>query len=154
MNIRWVLGGVAALAFLVGSYLGGILPGIGPGQGFSRNSVDTDSPRDSNRTAVTPPPESDIAGAVGEASQMLLVHVDGRSYLIGDLTEDKTVRRESSLDEIVELAKQRPGSDDGIRVRITRSKSSKATAEIALRDELLKAGLKAEEIVWENGPPP
>jgi hypothetical protein len=156
MNIRWVLGGVAALAFLVGSYLGGILPSIGPWAGFSSGSDDSNSRRSSDRPRSTTESESesDIAGVVGESNRVLLVHVDGRNYSIGDHQQDKTVLRDASLDQIVELAKQRSGSEDGIRVRVTRSKSSKATAEIALRDGLIKSGLKAEEIEWENGPPP
>lgn len=154
MNIRWVLGGVAALAFLVGSYFGGVFPGLGPGSGFTGSSEESNSTRSSDRLPAVFEPEADIAGVVGDANRVLLVHVEGRTYSIGNQQQDKTVLQDASLDQIVELAKQRSGSDDGIRVRIRRSKSSKATAEIALRDELIKAGLKAEEIEWENGPPP
>lgn len=155
MNIRWILAGVAVLAFALGGYLGGVFPGLGPGPGFTGGGPgEVTTERDLDRPPPSSEPAADLVGIVGDANRMLLVHVDGRSYSIGEMQDDKSVLRSASLDEIATLAKERPGSTDGIRVRITRTKSSKATAEIALRDELLKAGLKAEEIEWENGPAP
>lgn len=155
MNIRWVLAGVAVLAFAVGGYFADLFKGWGPGPGFSGSGTgDGAAEHDSARSPASTEPEADLVGIVGDANRMLLVLVDGRSYSIGEMRDEKTVMRSSSLEEIATLAKDRPGSEDGVRVRITRTKTSKATTEIALRDELLKAGLKAEEIEWENGPLP
>ena len=158
MNVRAIVGvlvGVAVLAFALGGYLGGVFTGLGPGPGFTgKGPGDGPTNRDPDRAAASTDQSAELVGFVGDANRMLLVHVDGRSYSIGQVQGDKIDFHSASLDEVVSTAMNRPGSDDGIRVRVTRSKSSKATAEIALRDELVKAGLKAEEIEWENGPPP
>lgn len=158
MNIRMMSTaaiGIAVVAFAVGGYLGGVFPGLGPGQGFTGTGTGEDlRGRDVERPPSSSAAEADLAGIVGDANRMLVVHVDARNYSIEEMQDNKAVLRSATLDEIAELAGSRPGTVDGIRVRVTRTKSSKAIAEIALRDVLLKSGLKAEEIEWENGPPP
>jgi hypothetical protein len=156
MNIRMMSTaaiGIAVVAFAVGGYLGGVFPGLGPGQGFTGTGEDLRG-RDVERPPASSAAEADLAGIVGDANRMLLVHVDSRNYSIEEMQENKAVLRSTTLDEIAELARSRPGTVDGIRVRVTRTKSSKAIAEIALRDVLIKSGLKVEEIEWANGPPP
>lgn len=80
----------------------------------------------------------------------LQVLIDGRRYAVKQTDNGTSEYRPVELSRLVDLAKQAPGDEDGVRVRIARRESSRATAERRLEDELMEAGLPPESIVWES----
>lgn len=156
--------GVAVLAFLVGGFLGGWLPklklGTGSGTGFGiGGSGGASSSDDSSRTINdnleldSQPPE--IAADLPDEGLVLHVRIDGRKYYVpGTASEGRKTYQAISLEEVISAARDRPGNDQGIRVRVSRARSSKTTAEIQLRDDLVKAGIAEEAIEWQDGPKP
>jgi hypothetical protein len=148
MKTRNLIGGAIVLAFIAGGYLGGFFPklgggtgiGLGPGgsqpgpkQAFTTVSRDT-TPREGGR----------------ESANVLHVRIDGRNYAIVGAEGDTSL----PLDQLVEKVHNYPGDAQGIRVRVSRLPSSKTTAELQLRDALVKAGLSEDEIDWQDGPRP
>ena len=73
-----------------------------------------------------------------------------RNYAIVKPEGDKPV----SLDELLDQVQHFPGDRQGTRVRVSRTPASRTTAEIQLRDALVKAGLTEDEIDWQDGPRP
>jgi hypothetical protein len=75
------------------------------------------------------------------------VLIDEKNFLIelpGDLDP---VYRETSLPRVIELAKLAKGDSNGIRVRILRRESARASAEFDLIDGLHKAGIAKDSTI-------
>ena len=57
-----------------------------------------------------------------------------------------------TLTKVVALAKAASGDEDGIRVRIYRKPSSRASTENELQDALIDAGITENQTVWIANP--
>jgi hypothetical protein len=84
-------------------------------------------------------------------SKVLHVLIDGRQYLVERPADGGLEYQPVPLDEVIKLAQAASGDEDGIRVRINRRGTARATAEIALREKLLAAGLSPESIREQVG---
>jgi len=151
MKMRTVIGGAIVVAFVVGGFLGGLFPqlGFGPGRGFGPGGSGSGDSPDGKKHLVTPVSnQSKLSEEIDP--KVLHVRIDGRSYFLVKADGDHPV----PLDELLEQVQFFPGDRGGIRVRVSRKPTSKTTAEIQLRDSLVKAGLSEDEIDWHDGPRP
>ena len=86
-----------------------------------------------------------------DSPEVLHVLIDGWQYSVREKIHGRLEYRPASLDQIVKLAEKMKGDEDGIRVRISRRGTSRATAEMALQDRLSTAGVSQESIRQEEG---
>lgn len=81
------------------------------------------------------------------AGNVLTVLIDEHDYLMQIPGTTDAVYRRSELQRLIELAKRTKGDTNGIRVRILRRESARASAENQIKADLLHAGLTADAIV-------
>ncbi len=137
------VGIVALIAFLIGMYTG--IPGFGGGEGVQGN-VALSTTATAKPSQQTPPEEPDDDTNTGLEDDVLTVLIDGRDYLTLRKTDDKESYLPADLTQIARLAKLARGDGSGVRVKILRRESARTTAEVALRDALLKAGIPEHTI--------
>lgn len=154
-----LVGGLVAVAAVVGIFIGKMVPGLPslglPGFEQQSNppaSVATIPEEEKSPTPDQPPSDESKPELPAEAndSKVLYVEVDGAGYRV---VSPEAGLRPATLDEIVQLAKDRPGSTEGIRIKVKRQETSKYQSEVDLRDKLVEAGIDNSAIVWLNGPP-
>ena len=157
-----LVGGLVVIAAVVGIFVGKMVPGL-PSMGLPGFEKPTnhaaplvsvpiiDEPT-ASETAETELPKPNPAELPEEAAdgRILYVEVDSAGYRVSG---SESGLRAASLDEVVELAQQREGSPEGIKVRIKRLETSRYQSEVDLRDKLVDAGIDRSAIVWLNGPP-
>lgn len=148
MKTRNLVGGAIAVAFIAGGYLGGFFPKFGTGTGFGVGGLQPESGHSVTTASRQKPARN--ADRARESANVLHVRIDGRNYAIVRADGDESL----PLDRLVEQVQNYPGDAHGIRVRVSRLPSSKTTAELQLRDALVKAGLSEDEIDWQDGPRP
>ena len=95
-------------------------------------------------SAPEPSDPAEEEPAAPEPGDVLEVFIKGRVYSVADGTSGETTA--VSLERVIELAKAVPGDGNGIRVKVSRDPTSRTTAEIALRDKLIAAGISKEAI--------
>jgi len=135
-----LVSGVLGVGLLIGMF-NVLLPDWNtPGDGGDpENSQDASAePPDAQASIV---PASSTAPTVLEKLDIL---IDGRKYLIK--SGKTSVYTELKLEELIQKAKATTGDEDGVRVEVVRRENARASAEEALRDGLLKAGLKSLEV--------
>lgn len=149
MRIRTIAGTVVVLALALAGILKGLFPnfggggnGDGPGDGPRPQADAPEEP------AVDPAP--DVAPPDRVPPQVLNVLVEDRHYAVRRTAGGREIWNRVELDRVVALAEQTPGNADGVRVRIVRDESARASAEIELHERLLEAGLPKESIVTER----
>ena len=81
------------------------------------------------------------------AGNVLTVLIDEHDYLMQIPGTTDSVYRRAELARLVELAKRAKGDTNGIRVRILRRESARASAENQIKADLMHAGLTADAIV-------
>lgn len=145
MKTRNLVGGAIVVAFIAGGYLGGYFPKFGTGTGFGTGGGSSSRGAGDVRNASLEKPM-----VREESPNILHVRIDGRNYAIVGPDGAQSI----SLERLVEQVQNYPGDAHGIRVRVSRLPSSKTTAELQLRDKLVKAGLSEEAIDWQDGPRP
>lgn len=154
MKMRTIVGGAVVVAFVAGGYLGGWFPKFGTGSGFGTGKGESGSGNDGNSNTghrvTTASHKSKSRSSESFNPDVLHVLIDGRNYAIVKPEGDKPV----SLEELLEQVQHFAGDRQGTRVRVSRTPSSRTTAEIQLRDSLVKAGLSEDEIDWQDGPRP
>jgi len=154
MKMRTIVGGAVVVAFVAGGYLGGWFPKFGTGSGFgvgtSGDGSDSDGSPDTGHRVMTASHKSKSRSSETHNPDVLHVLIDGRNYAIVKPEGDKPV----TLEELLEQIQHFPGDRQGTRVRVSRTPASRTTAEIQLRDALVKAGLSEDEIDWQDGPRP
>lgn len=165
MNSKTVGAGLG-IAVLVGIFLSGYLPKFGGGLGLGLGgggggdgtapqaapiATGPEAPAAPEKVAEKPAEEPEKVAEVVETTRVVHVLVDGREYFVEQFRDDKPHWQPASLTEITALAAAATGDEDGIRVRISRKGSARATAEMALSEALLKAGLPEEAIRREEG---
>jgi len=161
MKRRRVAGGLVGVGILIGALIWSWLPRFGGPLAFVGEQGSPTNEANQEKSLPEAPPAEDRADRPAEPErdasprpanpQVLQVLIDGREYFVQASGSSTGDYRPVSLDELVALALNATGDEDGIRVRITRRGSSRATAEMALRDRLVAAGLTDEAIRWEAG---
>lgn len=151
-----ILIGVALYLILRG--LG--MPGGGPGFGGSSDK-NAETPDDSSAAISTESVDDNVATSPNSeagdgltdderksvAVETLTVLIDGHDYLLGIPSSSELIYRPTELRRIVELAQKVRGDASGIRVRVLRRETSRASAEVALMTELNHVGIKQDAIV-------
>ncbi|MCX7423924.1 MAG: hypothetical protein NT013_30940 [Planctomycetia bacterium] len=162
---RTILGGTLAVGLVAGIFLSGKLPHLGSGIGLgtggdgllgkpnvenvsgdvgdSAKSSDTHSGDDADKEKPPKPKRIDVA----PTDEILTILVEDRHYAVWRRTRKGNGYFPAELEKLVELASKAQPNDDGIRVRILRSKSARITAWKALQTGLVEAGIPAESIV-------
>jgi len=146
---RTVVGGLLVVGAVLGTFMSGLLPGFGSGSGVGAQSPGNDS------TSIVPNGANSEPAAVDEPvvarietsapSAVLEIRIDNHDYFVADNSSVTGVRN-VDLDEAVKLAQATTGNDDGIRVRIVRSRSARLTAWTTLHDSLVRADLSLDSI--------
>jgi len=77
---------------------------------------------------------------------VLTLLIDEYAYLMMIPSESGPVYRDTALPRLLELAKQTRGDSNGIRVRVQRRESSRASAEHRLKNELQRAGVTQDAL--------
>ena len=164
---RTILGGTLAVGLVAGIYLSGTLPHLGDGIGLGTGgdgllgkpdaqdvSVSTGDDVTKNSTANEEGEDADKSKQVKPrrteeppADDVLTILVEDRHYAIWRKTRKGNGYFPAELEKIVDLALKAQPNDDGVRVRIIRSKSARITAWKALQAGLVEAGIPAESIV-------
>jgi hypothetical protein len=150
--------GLVGLGLWLGSKFGGFGLGDGfglgkgPGTGASKSSEGSTEgrPDGSGRYAVgltglNQPNVKPLA-----QPERILVIIDGHRLMVAD-SSDVDTGQELTATEIAERVKQATGDDQGIRIRIERTKRAQAGAQSELRQALSEAGIKKEEIQEMTG---
>lgn len=140
-------GGLLGLGLLV-AWLLNLLPNFeGPGTG---------KPTDDVAVSLTNPQQTVDGGSEPETSQTTPSPSSGELEVVDVLIDDYDYYLRSAeksdglkpvaLDEVIELARQATGNEDGIRVRITPRANARYTAQSRLTQRLTEAGLSRDEI--------
>ena len=162
---------VGAGALLIGLALFLLFRGFGPGGTGLSGSGTSSAPGAGEKTMITKDgsgsgaqtetessdkslaaPET-VAGGLTEDEKKALsgdvftVLIDEHDFLIELPGTSDPVFRPSTLDRVVELATLARGDSNGIRVKILRRESSRASAEFQLKTELERLGLRSDAII-------
>lgn len=132
------LGGgcILALGILMGMYMK--IPGWGGGTMVSTSTGD--------QTETASSSNSDQTDNNLPTAGLITVLIDDRAYSIAKADGDNIVYTPTAIAAIVQQAQQVPGNEDGIKVRVLRKESARATAESNLRNALVDAGIDAGAI--------
>lgn len=147
---RTIAGGLIIIGAVLGTFMSGLLPGFGSGSGTG-TLVSGSSPALFQEPASNEPATSRVASAQPAAIAdpvtpvvVLEVRIENHNYLVPD--HSAAGYRQVNLDELVKLAQSTTGNDDGIRVRIVRTKSARLVSWSTLYDALEKSGLPRDSI--------
>ncbi len=150
LSTRNLLGAVLVAGIAAGVYLADFWKGFGWGggpQGVAGNSSTTSKPKsaDSKTSSKEASPMDKTSTVSGKVVKVV---IDNRSYFLRTADGDQA----TELNDLVSLARAAAGDEDGIRIRIYRKKSSRPSAEEALRDALVAAGVPEEQAAWPANP--
>jgi hypothetical protein len=153
---------IAAIALVAGIAVGVWLAdwfkglGSGDGIGIGQRSVAT-VPTSSNGTGAssgtapgkTPAPlqDADTFKPPAPAAKAVSLVISDRSFFLRTDAGDQPV----TLQRILQLVSEAPGDEDGHRLKITRSPSSRSSAEQELQDALIQAGIPDKDVYWKPG---
>ncbi len=152
---KWGVGAavVVGLAWLVSNFFN--MGGLGTGEGTqiglpTASTVPTGTARPENPPAQDEPETATVATegedrSVGEGG-VVEVLIDERNFLLRRGTDDNAEWVPADADAIAAYARQAPGDESGIRVRIHRKPSARAASEDELNEALRGVGLTGEEI--------
>jgi hypothetical protein len=153
-------GGALLLAFLL--YM--LFPfglGSGSGQGESEGESGGESSSTGDAMVTSRPMTTPGMDALNDPSPLssftddekralsddvLTVLIDEHDYLVELPSDSEPVYRPLALDRIVAVAELATGDANGIRVRVLRRDSARASAEEKLRLELKRAGIESNAI--------
>ncbi|MEO1998692.1 MAG: hypothetical protein ABGZ17_25890 [Planctomycetaceae bacterium] len=136
-----LVSGVLGVGLLIGMLIGLLPDWNTPGEGGNPET---------SKSAATDPPDAQASivpantSAATPAVEKLDILIDGHKFLIK--SGKARVYRELKLGELIQKAQATTGDEDGVRVEVVRRKNSRASAEEALRNGLLEAGLKPLEL--------
>lgn len=156
-KMMYVGGGILALGIILGQYFG-LTPGINSGPGEAEKTADTADEESRNIMAsseseiipVLIQPEPKQEKSLAEIRLKVLdILIDDRSYLVKAASQPKDKYRPADINEILTLAKQASGDEDGIYVRVYRTGSARVVPEATLKEELGKSGLQPQMIDWK-----
>lgn len=154
---RNILGTALIAGIGMGVYLGQFKGfGLGGGSQFGLGLSDgeTQATIESPAGAIKPldikpvDPENSVTSQ--DVSDVVRVLIDDRKFKLK--SEISGAEIPVDLKKLIELIQQAPGDEDGLRVRIYRTTTSRASAEESLKQELTAAGIDETAIFWV--PPP
>ena len=164
---RTILGGTLAVGLIAGIYFSDLLPHMGSGIGLGTGgdgilgkpdtqNVSVNAGNEA-KSAATSKGEGDPADQSKELKpqrtdeappdDVLTILVEDRHYAVWRKTRKGNGYFPAELEKVVALALKAEPNDDGVRVRIIRSKSARVTAWKALQEGLVQAGVPAEAIL-------
>jgi len=170
MKKRTVATGIVGVGIVIGMMLNGLFPGFG-GRGSDGTDADdgaVSSPKEdiaATNTLVTATPsatssslsknpdannEPSEVNASDRPTRVVHILIADRSYSIREIIDGQEKYHPVELSKIMEMAKEAKGNDEGIRVSIARKKSARTTAEIRLKEELAKIGIKEDAVIWQE----
>ena len=85
-----------------------------------------------------------------DVSDVVRVLIDDRKFKLK--SEISGAEIPVDLEKLIELIQQAPGDKDGLRVRIYRTTTARASAEESLKQELTAAGIDETAIFWVPTP--
>lgn len=153
-------GGIfAVIGILIGLMLN--LPGGGVGTKQNSNpdseientkvSLETDLIAQNNSpTTVDTPDDKPTEPKADSTTPTNVVHVliDGRTYsYTTDAKAELAVYKPVELAELVALTEKATGNENGVRIRISRKKAARVSAQETLLEQLTKAGIKKDAVV-------
>ena len=158
--VAGVLVGINFPEFWKGPGIGGGTSGTGAGTPTA-NAPETTNPNSENsevaavarkilaENASTTDQQSTTAenaatSATIEKPAVVKVVVAERAFTLRSENGERPIQ----LPEIIDLVKQAPGDIDGIRLRIYRKQTSRASAEDALGTALTDAGIREDVVEW------
>jgi len=147
-----VVAGVLGVGLWLGTKLDGLGLGTGGGSGVGLNKTPADAPRDTSHSPVSTDavPDENNAGLPIDAPTLDIV-IDGDTFAYRRRVNGKDEVAPATLDQVVELAKQRKGDREGIRVRIQRRGNALPSAEKQLADALREADVPDTAVVTLKG---
>jgi hypothetical protein len=127
---------------------GGAGSEIGGGDGETHVSVGSEKliKNPSTRTAVQNQDDASIP-----VPDVVRVLIDDREFLLRSANDDSRDAK-ISLPKLIQLIEQAPGDADGLRVRIYRKTTARASAEESLKDKLTAAGIEDAAVFWVPNP--
>ncbi|MDA0281976.1 MAG: hypothetical protein O3B86_01360 [Planctomycetota bacterium] len=137
---RTIAGGLIIIGAVLGTFMSGLLPGFGSGSPALFQEPASNEPATSRVASSQPAAIADLVTPV----VVLEVRIENHNYLVPD--HSAAGYRQVNLDELVKLAQSTTGNDDGIRVRIVRTKSARLVSWSTLYDALEKSGLPRDSI--------
>ncbi len=153
---------IAAIALVAGIAVGVWLAdwfkglGSGDGIGIGQRSVAT-VPASSDGTgassgtvpgkAAAPLQDAETFAPTAPAAKAVSLVISDRSFFLQTDSGDQPV----TLQRILQLVSEVPGDEDGHRLKIARSASSRSSTEQELQDALIQAGIPDKEIYWKPG---
>lgn len=165
MKRRNVVAGGAAVTVvaLLASWISGLFTGgggEGNGNGGRENGQAVQTSGDETGQQPSEPERSTTGAGAGDVPPedgVLDVWIEDRQFAIrggaNPRESESTQRTAVPLETVVERARETVGNEDGIRVRIFRAASSRASAEQALKDALEAAGFSEHSLRWASGDP-
>ncbi len=142
-RLRNLLGGALIIGLITGAYFSDWMPGLGNG-GNAAISLSASPEETGNNSA-----EFSVGGDSGNGTGgPLRVVIKDWNYFVRVGKTDTPVE----LADLVTAVKEAKGDRDGIRLRVYRSDSARATAEHKLQDALKEAGI-AETAVYFSPEP-
>lgn len=164
---RATMGGTALLAALVMYLLMNFGTGFGTGSSNSKggpapessgestsresaSQTKNDAPKIDQATPTSLVPDSRSGGLSDDEKKalngnVLTVLIDERSYFI-EIPGQESLYRPTDLKRILELAKHASGDTNGIRVRVLRRETARASAEEQLKLDLARIGINSTAI--------
>lgn len=153
-----VLIGIALYLLMRGPGLGG--PGSAGTEsesGADEKTMITSSPESSPTSVTKPVAAADpIEGGLTEDEEKALsgdiftVLIDEHNFLIEVPGTGEPVFRLTPLDRVVELAGLAKGDTNGVKVKVLRRESSRASAEFQLKSELERRGIRSDAIIMPS----
>lgn len=163
---RTILGGTLATGLIAGGWLAlwisGNLPHMGSGIGLGTGGDNVIGKTDTSKVAVQATEGSLKSGTAKDTDEhgpkpkradeeplddVLTILVEDRHYAVWRKTRKGNGYFPAELNELVQLALDAMPNDEGLRVRIIRSKTARVTAWQKLQSELVQAGVPAEAIM-------
>jgi hypothetical protein len=163
MKKRTAVSGLVAVGVVLGVILSGIIPSFkfgGVGGDAAPNSAPSDVPAE-DVMATVPSPKNFLTASIPQTDEanseepnvpadVVDVLIDGHTYSIRRGGPESSDYQSIELTSLVEKVKETPGNDEGIRIRISRTESARASTEMDLQDALVAAGLRESAISWQK----
>lgn len=151
--MKQVVTGAVVIGLVAGIYLGGFFKGFGLGGGAGTgpgNGAASTAKKSSDKPApadAEPDDGGDFDSSANyrDPAQCVEVLIEERDFQVRSKS-GKLERK--TLDEVLALARVATGTEDGLRVKVFRSGTARASAETALKDGLTEAGIDDLAIQW------
>ena len=149
---RNILGTALIAGIGLGVYFGQFKGfGLGGGSQFGLGLSDAETQATIESTAgATKPLDPENRITPHDVSHVVRVLIDDRKFKLKSEISGEEIAVD--LEKLIELIKHAPGDQDGLRVRIYRTATARASAEESLKQELTAAGIDETSIFWVPNP--